>query len=102
MDRLVPWELALQAQGQVALLPDQGVAGQAGLLVPEVAVGVQVGEEVRLAAEPVAGLALTVTSSTTPSPVTFLRNSGVGWPWNSVISRPASVNDEAGRPGRAW
>src|SRR5215212_9678543 len=55
--RLLLADLALDPQGQLAPLPDQGVAGQAGLLVPEVAGGVPVGEEVRLAAEPVAGLA---------------------------------------------
>src|SRR4029453_15787553 len=55
--RLLLADLALDPQGQLAPLPDQGVAGQAGLLVLEAAGGVPVGEEVRLAAEPVAGLA---------------------------------------------
>src|SRR5829696_5808490 len=49
--------LALQAQGQVAPLPDEGGAGQAGLLLPKLAGAVLVAEEVGLAAEEVAGLA---------------------------------------------
>jgi hypothetical protein len=33
--------------------------------------------------------------------VVFLMKSGLGWPWNSVMSSPTSVKGEAGRPGRA-
>src|SRR4029453_4370284 len=43
-DGLLLGQLALQAQGQVAVLPDEGVAGQAGPLLAELAGGGPVGE----------------------------------------------------------